>query len=180
MRRLFFTVVASVAVLALGSAVAVARSHNRAHHHHRSHHRHARVHHHRFGTDSATAPSTASAGTVTSFTGGVLTITLSDGTTVVSGKVTDATELDCETGTPGTPSVFGGDSHDSGGLSGGDGDDTNGDNNGDNNNSGVDENGGGDEQACTTAALTPGAVVREAELSVSSAGAIWQKVELGA
>jgi hypothetical protein len=40
---------------------------------------------------------------------------------------------------------------------------------------GQDEQG---EQACTTASLTPGASVRGAELKISSAGAVWDKVDL--
>jgi hypothetical protein len=31
---------------------------------------------------------------------------------------------------------------------------------------------------CTTAALTPGAVVEEANLSISSAGSVWNKIEM--
>ena len=34
------------------------------------------------------------------------------------------------------------------------------------------------QQACTTANLTPGASVRGAELKISSAGAVWDKVDL--
>ena len=41
-----------------------------------------------------------------------------------------------------------------------------------------DDDGQDEAEHCTTAALVPGAVVREAELSVSSAGAVWEKVEL--
>jgi len=63
-------------------------------------------------------------------------------------------------------------SHDRG-PSGGD----NGDRSGDNGNDNTDQGDG--EQMCTTAALTPGTVVHEAELDVFSAGVIWQKVELG-
>ena len=55
--------------------------------------------------------------------------------------------------------------------------------------SGGGDNGGGDdngqanndgegEQMCTTAALIPGTTVRGAELDVTGAGAVWEKVEL--
>ena len=46
--------------------------------------------------------------------------------------------------------------------------------------SGSDDGGGGDEgqQNCTTSALTEGALVREAELSIGSGGAVWDKVDL--
>ena len=46
--------------------------------------------------------------------------------------------------------------------------------------SGSGENGGGNEENCSTANLTPGAVVQEAELRVSSAGANWERVGDGA
>ena len=77
----------------------------------------------------------------------MLTITLTGGTEV-SGKVTEGTELECESATPPT----------GGGDDQGDGD--------------------GGAASCTAAALVPGAVVREAELRVSSARAVWVKVEL--
>lgn len=32
--------------------------------------------------------------------------------------------------------------------------------------------------ACTTASLTPGTAVHEADLKVSGAGSVWEKVEL--
>jgi hypothetical protein len=49
-----------------------------------------------------------------------------------------------------------------------------------------DDNGGDDDNAqeqenagsCSTADLTPGTIVREAELRISSAGATWDKVAL--
>ena len=41
-----------------------------------------------------------------------------------------------------------------------------------------DNNQGEDEQICTTSNLTTGTVVQEAELRLSSAGAVWDEVEL--
>ncbi len=129
---------------------------------------------------SSTTPAARSdetAGTVASFTNGMLTITLTDGSTV-SGKVTDGTELECRSA---TPSAITADNHDQGrgDDNGVDGEDQHGgsqgpggrDDNGDENNNDQAEH-------CTSAALVAGAVVREAELSVSSAGAVWEKVEL--
>jgi len=44
---------------------------------------------------------------------------------------------------------------------------------------GEDENGDASEENCSTMSLTPGTVVREAELRITSAGSVWKKVELG-
>ncbi|HMH48141.1 MAG TPA: hypothetical protein VK538_10560 [Solirubrobacteraceae bacterium] len=197
MRRVFFTAVASSA-LALAVPGVASAQHGKRHHSHRAsshkrHHRHAHIV--RFGTlatastpsSSASSPATPSspAGTVASFTGGVLTITLADKSTV-SGKVTEQTELECQSPAP-TASASShdggddGDRHDSststssqqaGSQSG---DDEQGDDQGED--QGDDEQGA--QQSCTTAALETRAVVQEAELSISSAGAVWHKIELG-
>jgi hypothetical protein len=58
-------------------------------------------------TPGAPAAPAASAGKVLLFTGGVLTITLADGSTV-SGKVTEATELQCHSATAPTGKEDGG------------------------------------------------------------------------
>ena len=88
---LITSTVATLLAVALLPAVASADSH-----HHRHHHMSARARLQSFGTSSPTAPARDNAGTVTSFTGGVLTIKLTDGSSV-TGKVTAATELKCET-----------------------------------------------------------------------------------
>ncbi|TMK98942.1 MAG: hypothetical protein E6G34_05400 [Actinobacteria bacterium] len=192
MRRFLVSAVATSLLTLTGSATALAAHHGKRHH--RAHHAARHRHHHargarllRFGVAAFTtsgapikspgAPSGENAGTVKSFTGGVLTITLTD-ETVVSGKVTPATRLECESAT----APQGGQDDDE------QGDDNEGDddNQGDeqdsatarlaSNDSGDDDEQGG--EACTTEALVPGAVVREAELSVSSAGAVWEEVEL--
>lgn len=170
MRRILLSVVACCAVIAIVPASALA---------HRGHHKrhHARVHHRTFGHDwsqssnSGTSTSTSSdqnAGTVASFTGGVLTIALNNGQTV-SGDVTSDTEIECQA--PDTSSGM--QSHESG--------DGGGDNQGDNN-QGDDDQGQGDDDngsaSCSSADLTPGTVVHEARLSLSGAGATWDKVEL--
>ncbi len=106
MRRILFTVLASAALVVAVPTVALARN---GHHHARHHH--SRVRHLTFkahrndvsgspttsGSSGTTSGSTSepTAGTVTSFTNNVLTITLSNGNTV-SGDVTNDTELKCE------------------------------------------------------------------------------------
>jgi hypothetical protein len=154
---------------------------------------HVRSHLKRFGTDvtspgSTTGSSSDTAGTVASFTGGVLTIRLNDGSEI-HGLVTDATELECTAGMTTMMRSDGGGSGGSGGDQGGDqsgdqGEHHGGDQGGDRG----DDQGAGDDrgdnddtggaQSCSSSALTPGAVVQGAELKVSSAGAIWDKVEL--
>jgi hypothetical protein len=131
----------------------------------------------------ATTPAPAAAegepaGTIASFEGGVLKITLADGSTA-SGKVTERTEIQCgeegredfgdDAGHDGEGvgdshggSGSGGDSH--GGFAGSHGDDERGGEMG--------------EGTCGVSALQPGAKVAEAELVVSSAGSVWEKVEL--
>jgi hypothetical protein len=172
-----YTVLVSAALLGVAPATALARHHHRRGHHARHH---TRVRVRRFGTEMpAQGGSTGSsgqsaqssdqnAGMVASFTNGTLMITLNDGSTV-SGKVTPDTELKCD-GAESTSMQReddrGGDNGDRGGDNG-QGDD-------DDNNAGEGENG----QSCSTADLTPGTTVREAELRISSAGATWDKVEL--
>lgn len=135
-----------------------------------------------------TAPSPASeapetAGTVASFTGGVLTITLKDGSTV-SGKVTDRSQIRCQSATPAPEG--GDDDQNDDEASGGNGDDgaphggpligSHGD---DISSGGSDgEDGGPGQPVCTTAARVPGAIVAEAELSVGGSGAVWDHVNL--
>jgi hypothetical protein len=119
---------------------------------------------------------------VTSFKAGVLIITLTDGTEV-SGKVTEQTEIRC---TPATPTTGGDDDEAGSGEEGssteslsnaGSQGDAHAASSGDDGEDGQD---GSDEgqQSCTTAALTPGAIVREAELRLGSAGAVWDRVDL--
>ena len=206
MTRMLLTAATS-SLLAL-AAPAVAQAQHGKHHHgarhasHKRHHHAAQAHVLSFGasapaqstttttTTPLTTPSTPSnenAGTVKSFEKGVLTITLNDGTTV-SGQVNESTQLECRSATPtetsGDDDQGGGD--DSGEPSSGEhggpssqahaadshGDGSHGEEGGGH----ASDNGG--QQSCTTAALVEKAVVREAELSVSSAGAVWEKVEL--
>jgi hypothetical protein len=110
------------------------------------------------------------AGTVASFTGGVLTINLAGGGTL-TGDVTQDTEIECDDRASASDD---GDHH-----HGGDpGDDDGGGDQGD-------DDGGGDDQGdddggnCAADALTAGAVVHEAELKARDGKATFEKVELG-
>jgi hypothetical protein len=196
MRRIIMTAVASVSLAAPSAALA----HNGEHHHHHRgrHHRHAHVlaFHAQApaGSTGTTTPSGStpassdSAGTVVSFSEGTLTVKLNDGSSV-SGKVTERTEIECPASTSSSASAadFGGhdqgDDNDRGDQDGrfGDrghdpgagpsGDDHHGDCPG--------HEAGAQTEHCTSAALMPGASVKEAFLSLSGAGAVWVKVELG-
>jgi len=183
---LLMAVASSAVALA---APGVASAHHSKHHSSR-HKRHGHAHLVKFGTfgtasgptsasgPTPTSPSTETAGTVTSFTGGVLTITLKDGSTV-SGKVTEQTELECQSAT--SPTGTDGDDE-------GSGDDSSSPESGEHSSpvahessdggGGDDGDDGGASSSCTTAALVPGAVVGAAELKISAAGAVWDKVEL--
>jgi hypothetical protein len=113
------------------------------------------------------------AGKVTSFDGTTLTIALFAGGEV-SGVVTDDTEIDCE-----------GDDDDHATTSR-DGDDEGDDDHGDDDHSGPGHDGdeGDDDQGddegedCGPDSLTAGAIVHEAELDLTSQGAVFEEVEL--
>lgn len=178
MRRILLLAVGALALaLAVpGVADAHGRGHHRRHHHHVKA-RHARLEH--FGAPSNTSPSgdqsaPGDAGRVASFTNGVLTITLADGSTV-SGTVTNDTEINCMA-QGATASRDGGSGDDQGDQQGGDqqGGDQQGGDQGD--------DGPGDQQgqqpACGTADLTAGALVHEATLKIGSGGATFKLVLL--
>jgi hypothetical protein len=153
-------------VVALIPATALGRSHHRRHHHHaRAHHG---IRHKQFGRgDAPASPSMAdNAGTVATFDGTKLTIQLADGSTV-SGTVNGDTEIECDAADMSQTSFHRDDQ--GGDHSGGD----QGDNN-DNNDQGDDN----EMQNCDSSSLTPGTIVHEAELKLSGAGAVWDKVEL--
>jgi hypothetical protein len=180
MRRILSTIVASAALLAIAPAIALAQ-HGEHHRSHRSERHHARVRHEGFGRDagqSASVGGQQDAGTVRSFDGHVLTITLNDGSTV-SGSVTTATEVECEA--PMAAEIQN-DDRGQGGDGAGDNGDRGGGDQGQAGNrdqdagQGPGDEQGEDNQTCTT--VVPGMVVREAELTISATGAIWDKVEL--
>lgn len=190
MRRILIALLMSGAVVVAAPTGAMAahhRSHHHARHHARSHARkHSRLRHERFGSRDQNQPGNQSgpAGTVTSFANGVLTITLNDGSTV-SGNVTDQTEIECMSSTASQQGDDGNDNNDAsnqsgdggqGGSSGGSGDDNGG--NGDNGDDNGDNGDNGNGQMCSTAALTTGTPVAEANLELSGSGAVWNRVEL--
>lgn len=138
--------------------------------------------------DDGTKDGTELVGTVASFADGILTIRAADGTTIAA-KVTDATEVECEErdddGTAAaTPTALrtGDDDADEAGdrderveagddrESSGDGDDHDGPGHG--------EDSDDDEDRCPVDALKAGAVVHEAELGMTPAGAVWTEIEL--
>jgi hypothetical protein len=172
MKKVLFAVVASSVVLAVAPALAFAESHHHHRGHHRAHRTHARVRNEHFGSrsgdDSAASNSTQNAGTVASFSNGVLTLTLNDGS-MVSGQVTDATEVKCEGAEPQEMEHSRHADGDHGGGSNG------GDDNGNDDDQGEDAQGAA---MCSSANLVPGAIVQDAELRISGPGAIWREVEL--
>lgn len=191
MRRILLTAVAS-SVLALALPAAASASHS-ARHHSRAHRRH-RAHTVVFvpgkttstpGTTPPTMPevppsSGEPAGTIASFEGGVLKITLADGSTV-TGKVTESTEIEC--GSDGQVESSG-----EAGQGDGSGDSGLGDSGPGWQHDGQGQPGGfnGDDEhvgetaepGCGVSSLLAGAKVNEAELVVSGAGAVWEKIEL--
>jgi hypothetical protein len=194
-----FTVVASVLLAGAVPAGALAHHHTRGHHKAKTH----RTHFRRFGDVNSQPTSTAAsdnAGTVQSFSNGVLTIALNDGSTV-TGAVTGDTELECtstqqssttthDDGDPGSGgdgqtsgdnSQSSGDSSQSSGdssQSSGDSSQSSSEDQGDDQSDQGDDQGDSQSSSCSTSSLTPGAVVHEASLRIGGSGATWQKVEL--
>lgn len=189
MRRIVMTAVAAISLAA--PSAALAHNGERHHHHHRGRH-HGHAHVLAFHAQAPASPtqttgaptsSGESAGTIVSFENNVLTIKLSDGSTV-AGKVTEQTEIECAAPTGsssagqssfgehehGDDANFANGPHDGSWDDRGEGDDRNGC-------PGHEENGQRTEH-CTTAALVPGATVQDALLLVSGQGAGWLKVEL--
>jgi hypothetical protein len=156
--------------LALALAVpTVASAHGRHHRHHHHHHKtkHARVKH--FGGKATQSdPGMPEAGTVASFTGGVLTLTLADGSTV-SGKVTDETVVNCVPAVQ-APAPTASAAHHGGW--GDPGDDEGDDDHGDRGHHG--DCGG----HCDATDLVPGTVVHEAILKLGGGGAEFKLVLL--
>jgi hypothetical protein len=108
------------------------------------------------------------AGTVATFTGGVLTITLAKGGTLAA-KVTPDTEIECDgAAKASSDDDEGGDEGQNGGQ---------GDHQG--NDEGTDDDHGGDN-TCGANPLTASRQVKEAELKTRNGEAVWDKVELGA
>jgi hypothetical protein len=214
MRRSILMVLGMLAIaLAVPSAALAHRG--RGHHHHKAQaHHQAKLRFMHIGasgtsvtgsptsTTTPTTPATPTttpppenAGMVKSYTGGVLTLTLNDGSTV-SGKVTEDTAIRCvkatpttTTGTPGQPTDQGAPDDDNG-----QGDDQS---RGDRSQQGDkgssewqhdDQGAGGDddeeevqgppEPPCDSSALVAGAVVRSAELRIGPSGNEFENILL--
>jgi hypothetical protein len=138
--------------------------------------------------DDGTKDGGEGAGTVTSFTGGVLIVHLFNGDDV-KGTVDDQTEIQCKTRPMSQPTVVpvahkadegpgGGDEgDDDGGHRGGGADD--GDDDGEHHDGQHNQNGDDDDQdSCDATALTTGAVVGEAELKTTAAGLVFREIEI--
>lgn len=127
--------------------------------------------------DDGTEDGAEDAGTITSFTAGVLTIHLFNGDDV-KGTVDASTEIECEQ--RGTGQFM------AGSASEGPGDDDEGDGDGEHGDGqrGDGDHGDDDEgddhghAGCDATALTAGAVVREAELKATSKGLVFREIEL--
>ena len=175
MRRFAFTLAATGLLFVFAPAAALAHHHRTRSHGARSHHLRIR----RFGdvnSQPTTSSSADNAGTVVSFTGGVLTIQLSDGS-AVSGTVTNDTEIECaasgQSQSSGEDQSSG--TEDQGDQSSGSGDQSSG--SGDQSSGTEDQGDSG--STCSTADLAAGKAVHAAELQISSTGKTWDKVELG-
>jgi hypothetical protein len=213
MRRLVFTFTAAALLGVMAPAAALAKKHHHhARHHHSAAHR-ARVR--RIGnlaptTTPTTTPGTTptkpatptAAATVTSYSGGVLTITPSNGAGAgpIAGMVTSDTRLKCVSMS--ASSTTGDNDADDATTGDNDSDDsaassTSGEHHGDDgdgNSQGGDDNGQGDDEHgdhgehggdngmsmsnCTVAQLTAGTGVLGAELMITATGAEWEKVIL--
>lgn len=205
MRRITITTLLAGALALSCGGVALARGHHQrrhpAGHHAHAHRAFARME--RLAPASPGAPSaepSANAGTVVSFEEGVLTLKLNSGVTV-SGTVTSDTEIKCE-----APQAMakvadhGADASESSGDDGSDGasastppppgtetERRSGEDGAGSEDAGQqddEEAASGPEEAaggpggCGVVALTPGAVVREAELRVGSSGSTFKEIEL--
>jgi hypothetical protein len=213
MRRIAFIASAALASLACGLLPAGALAHG---HHHRGHHaRRARHHSHLLliapnantgaptgstrttGTTTSTATPgsgdtggptgmAGNAGSVVSFTEGVLTIKVGEGekATTVSGKVTEETEIHCIPAAATTMAHASENGDPSDGESGDQSDDERGMGNegdqgaGDDNSGERNLEGGGACHRCSPANLTPGAIVHSAELRLDASGAVFREIVL--
>ncbi|HXB16044.1 MAG TPA: hypothetical protein VNV44_09920 [Solirubrobacteraceae bacterium] len=176
MRRILTALVAS-SLLALALPAAASAHHANRH----------RRHHHKAHTvvfapstkpaTTPTTPATETMATVASFENEILKITLPDGSTV-SGKVTESTFISCgcsgHEGFGASPES----QHDGGQQGWQGGDEDQGGSFAENHGDWEQGSSPQDQGSCGTSALVSGAKVQLAELNVSSAGAVWEKVEL--
>jgi hypothetical protein len=206
MRRSFLAAVGIVALVLAVPSVALAHHGRGHHHHHKSEAHHAKFRIMHIGspeaalatpttpvpTTTTTPPAPGNAGTVASYAGGILTLTLNDGSTVISGKVTDNTRIDCIKATPpppvaGPPTDEGpsddngsGDDQSRGDMSQGDHGNGEGEH-GDQGNGGDDDEeevNGTAEPPCDSSALVTSAIVRFAELRIGPGGTEFESILL--
>jgi hypothetical protein len=196
-RSLLAAVGVAAFALAMPGAALAHHGHGRHHHHHHkvgAHSRHARFRIVHIGsvtplapqTGAPTPPTPENAGTVASYTGGVLTLTLNDGSSV-SGKVTNQTRIRCIKAAPTAPPTGEGPGDDNGqgdDQSRGDmseqgdrgpGDWRHGDDGDDDDGPGAGEP---PEPPCDSSSLVPGAIVRAAELRIGPGGTEFESVLL--
>jgi hypothetical protein len=185
MKKMLLAGSASLLLLALAlpaGALAHSRGHHRsARHSLRHHRRHAAIQVRDFhasaapsstGSQPTTPPTPEKAGTVVSFTNGVLTIKLASDGSLVSGKVTEDTEVHCA-----AASASGGDDEQGDASStsahessvSGDEQSQEGDDQGDQGEGG---------QSCSSNPLVEGASVLDAELAITPQGAVWRHIDL--
>jgi hypothetical protein len=107
-------------------------------------------------------------GTIASFDGTTLIVTLVNGDTL-KGTVSDRTEIECQDAATTRDGSESGDTQDQG-----DNEDQGDDDQGEN-----EDGQGGAQGSCGTDALTAGTIVKEAELHLTSAGAVFEKIDLG-
>ncbi len=185
-RKLELTLMAAIAMIAVMALPGLATANSR-HHHRGRHARHLSVWVSETVPNQPTTPGNTpttgqdNAGTIASFDGTTLTITLNDGSTL-AGQVTSSTEIECAQSTTQQGSNDGqqGDSGDQGqsGNSSGDQSDGQDQSGGSQDQSGGDQSEGDDSGSCTTAALVPGAIVHEAELEIGPNGAVFHSIHL--
>lgn len=190
----------STALTALACALpSGALAHGR--HHHRGHHHANRARqawHDGWGTHSGTGSSGIqnvgptqgnpgeNAGTVVSFTEGVLTIKLGEGekATTISGKVNEETQIHCFSApstTPTTPTANTSDNRGWGSWRHEGQQDSSAEGTGRQDDQGSGDDNGGDSNShcqCSTTNLTPGTVVHRAELSLDGSGAVFREILL--
>lgn len=201
MKRSLLMATGMAAALALAMP-GVGLAHGRGHRHHhnaRTHAHHARFRMVHIGsmtapptgapTTTPTPPTPENAGTVASYTNGVLTLTLNDKSTV-SGKVTNETRIECVKATPPMPPTSEPGAEGPGDDNGQGDDQSRGDMNqqGDGGqgeweqgNDGDDDGGPGagePEPPCDSSSLVIGAVVRAAELRIGPGGTEFESVLL--
>ncbi len=181
MRRIALAASLAGALVMSSPALAQAHGSHRRHHHHKHAHAQARVE--TFGptqTSTPAPPTEETAGKVASFANGVLTLTLNDGSSI-SGKVTEQTEIKCESAAPmAQESDFGGNGNDGNGNEGNGGHSSRDDEH-ESSHAGENEqedDGEGEVGPCGTSALETGAVVRRAELLIGAGGAVFTEIEL--